>query len=80
MLRCDSKLTVCLEFAGRTAATAGLVHGLHDEDVFGSALQAVNGVMVLFDVGHDHPAVHRVTKTCSTTNKHLQYKHGGGYF
>lgn len=57
------ELTVGLEFSRRAAAASGLIHGLHDEDVLGSALQAVNGVVVLLDVGHDHPAVHRVTQT-----------------
>lgn len=56
-------LAVCLQLPGLAAAAARLVDGLDDEDVLGAALQTVHGVVVLFDVGHDHPAIGRVTQT-----------------
>lgn len=57
-------LTVCLQLPGLAAAAARLVDGLDHEDVLGATLQTVHGVVVLFDVGHDHPAIGRVTQTC----------------
>ena len=55
-------LTVGLE-AGRLAvAAARLVDGLDEEDVARAALQAVHRVVVLLDVGHDHPAVQGVAQ------------------
>lgn len=56
--------TVCLQLPRLAAAAARLVDGLDDEDVLGAALQTVDGVVVLLDVGHDHPAIGRVTQTC----------------
>ncbi len=62
------RLTVGLEFGRRAAAASSLIHGLHEEDVLGAALQAVNRVVILLNVGHDHPAVHRVTQTWNITH------------
>lgn len=57
-------LTVCLQLPRLAAAAARLVDGLDNEDVLGAALQTVDRVVVLLDVGHDHPAIGRVTQTC----------------
>lgn len=57
-------LTVCLQLPRFTAAAARLVDGLDDEDVLGAALQTVHRVVVLLDIGHNHPAIGRVTQTC----------------
>lgn len=57
-------LTVCLQLPRLAAAAACLVDGLDDEDVLGATLQTMDRVVVLLDVGHDHPAVGRVTQTC----------------
>ena len=57
-------LTVCLQLPRLTAAAACLVDGLDDEDVLGATLQTVYSVVVLLDVGHNHPAIRRVTETC----------------
>lgn len=58
--------TVCLEPGGFAVSAARLVYGLDEEDVAGAALEPVDGVVVLLDVGDDHPAVHGVVETCST--------------
>lgn len=58
-------LTVCLQFPWLAATAAGLVDGLDDEDVLGATLQPVHRVVVLLDVGDDHPAICRVTQTCN---------------
>jgi len=58
-----SELTVGLQLARFTAAAACLVDGLDEEHVARAALQAVHRVVVLLDVGHDHPAVCRVVQT-----------------
>lgn len=51
--------------AGRFAVPAAcLVDGLDEEDVAGATLEPVDGVVVLLDVGDDHPAVHGVVETC----------------
>ena len=50
-------LTVGLQRPWLAAAAARLVDGSHHEHVLGAALQAVHRVVVLLDVGHDHPAV-----------------------
>lgn len=55
--------TVGLEFPRLAAAVPRLVDGLDDEDVLGAALEPVHGVVVLLDVGHNHPAVGRVAQT-----------------
>lgn len=57
-------LTVGFEAGGFTVAAPCLVDGLDKEDVTGAALQAVHCVVVLFDVGYNHPAVCRVVQTC----------------
>ena len=57
-----SLLTVGLERPRLTAAAARLVDGPHHEHVLGAALQAVHRVVVLLDVGHDHPAVQGVAQ------------------
>lgn len=56
-------LTVGFECSRLTAATSCLINCFDNEDVLGAALQAVNSVVVLLDIGHDHPAVSRVTET-----------------
>lgn len=55
--------TVGLEFPWFAAAVPRLVNGLDDEDVLGATLEAVHGVMVLLDIGHNHPTVGRVAQT-----------------
>lgn len=50
-------LTVGFECPWLTAAGTCLVDGFDDEDVLGATLQAVDGVVVLLDVRHNHPAV-----------------------
>lgn len=50
-------LTVCLELAGLAASAAGLINGLNNEDVLSATLQPVHCVVVLFDIGNNHPAV-----------------------
>lgn len=54
--------TVGLEFPRLAAAVPRLVDGLDNEDVLGAALEPVHGVVVLLDVGHNHPAVGRVAQ------------------
>lgn len=56
--------TVGLEFPRLAAAVPRLVDGLDNEDVLGAALEAVHGVVVLLNVGHNHPAVGGVAQTC----------------
>ena len=56
--------TVCLQLPRLTAAAACLVDGHDNEDVLGAALQPMDRVVVLLDVGHDHPAIGRVAQTC----------------
>ena len=56
--------TVRLQLPRLTAAAACLVDGLDNEDVLGAALQPMDRVVVLLDVGHDHPAIGRVAQTC----------------
>lgn len=57
--------TVGLEAGRLTVPAACLVDGLHQEDVASATLQPVHRVVVLLDVGDDHPAVHGVVETCS---------------
>lgn len=57
-------LTVCLQLPRLTAAVACLVDGLDHEDVLGATLQAMHCVVVLLNIGHNHPTVSRVTQTC----------------
>ena len=56
-------LTVGLEGPWLTAAATSLVDGFDDEDILRPALQTMDSVVVLLDVGHNHPAVHGVTQT-----------------
>lgn len=56
--------TVGLEAGGFAVPAACLVDGLDEEDVAGATLEPVDGVVVLLDVGDDHPAVHGVVETC----------------
>lgn len=58
--------TVCLQPGGFAVPAACLVYGLDEEDVAGAALEPVDSVVVLLDVGDDHPAVHGVVETCGT--------------
>lgn len=58
-------LTVGFEGPGLAAPAPGLVDGLDHEDVLGAALQAVYRVVVLLDVGDNHPALQRVTQACA---------------
>jgi len=58
--------TVRLEPGRFAVSAARLVYGLDEEDVAGATLEPVDGVVVLLDVGDDHPAVHGVVETCST--------------
>lgn len=57
------KHTVGLEFPRLTAATPCLIDGLDDEHVLGATLESMHRVVVLLDVGHNHPAISRVTQT-----------------
>ena len=49
--------TVRLQLPRLTAAAACLVDGLDNENVLGPTLQPMDRVVVLLDVGHDHPAI-----------------------
>lgn len=62
--------TVGFEFCWLAAAVSRLVYGFHNEDVLGSALEAVHSVVVLLDVWYNHPAVGRVTQTWSAGRHH----------
>ena len=57
--------TNCFESGRFTFLTTCLVYGFNTENVACPALQPVNCVMVLFDVGHNHPAIHGVTQACN---------------
>lgn len=50
-------LTVSLQSCRFAASASCLVDGLDNKDVLGAALQTMHGVVVLLDVGNDHPAV-----------------------
>lgn len=69
---CHSVLTVGLQSCRFTASASRLVNGLDNKDVLGAALQAVHGVVVLLDVGNNHPAVQRVTQTWQVNKKQAQ--------
>lgn len=56
----EPSLTVRFEAGGLTVAASCLVDSLDKEDVAGATLQAMHCVVVLLDVGYDHPAVCRV--------------------
>ena len=55
-------LTVGLQCPRLAATAASLIDGLDHKDVLSATLQAVHGIVVLFYVGHDHPAVQRVAQ------------------
>lgn len=59
----EAGLTVGFQTCWLAVAAPRLVDGLDEEDVAGAALQAVHRVVVLLDVGNDHPAVCRVVQT-----------------
>lgn len=50
-------LTVGLQSPWFTAPAPCLVNGLDNKDILGAALQAVYCVVVLLDVGDNHPAL-----------------------
>lgn len=50
-------LTVGLQSPRLTASASCLVNGLDNKDILGAALQAVHRVVVLLDVGNNHPAL-----------------------
>ena len=56
-------LTVGLQSPWFTASASRLVNGLDNKDVLGAALQAVHRVVVLLDVGNNHPALQGVAET-----------------
>lgn len=56
-------LTVGFKCSRLTAATSCLINCLDNEDVLSATLQAMNSVVVLLDIGHNHPAVSRVAET-----------------
>lgn len=56
-------LTVSLEPCRLTIAAASLIDCLDEEDISRAALQPMHCIMVLLDVGDDHPAVHRIVET-----------------
>lgn len=57
------QLTVGLQSPWFTAPASRLINGLDNEDIFGAALEAVHGVVVLLDVRNNHPAIQRITQT-----------------
>lgn len=52
------ELTVGLQLPRLTAAAACLVDGLDHKDVLCATLEPMHSVVVLFNVGHNHPAIH----------------------
>lgn len=50
--------TVCFQSGGFAVPAARLIYGFHNKDVACPTLEAMHGVMVLFNVGHNHPAIH----------------------
>lgn len=57
-MQCGEELTVGFEASWFTIAAASLIDGLDKKDITGSTLKPMHGVMILLDVGHDHPTVH----------------------
>lgn len=57
-------LTIGFEASRFTVSAACLVDSLDEKNVTGAALQAVDCVVILLDIGHDHPAIYRVIQTC----------------
>lgn len=62
-------LTVGFEAGWLTVAASCLVDSLDKEDITGATLQAVHRVVVLLDVGNNHPALQRVAQTCEGEKK-----------
>ena len=62
-------LTVSLQSPWLTAPASRLVNGLDNKDILGATLQTVHRVVVLLDVGNNHPALQRVTQTCEETER-----------
>lgn len=56
-------LTVGLQSSWLTASASCLVNGLDNKDILGATLQTMHRVVVLLDVGHDHPTIQRVAQT-----------------
>lgn len=54
-LQVSDFLTVGLQSPWFTASASCLINGLYDEDVLGATLQTVHCVVVLLDVGNNHP-------------------------
>lgn len=50
-------LTVGLQSPRLTASASCLVNGLDNKDILSAALQTVHRVVVLLDVGNNHPAL-----------------------
>lgn len=65
----NNSLTVGFEAGRLTVAAPCLVDRLDKEDVTGAALQAVNCVVVLLNVGDNHPAIRRVVQTWQDTQR-----------
>ena len=57
--------TVCFESGRLTVPAACLVYGFNNEDVACPTLKSMDCVMVLFDVGHNHPAIHGIIQACN---------------
>lgn len=57
-------LTVGFESSRFAVSAACLVDSLDEKDVTSAALQAVDCVVILLDIGHNHPAIYRVIQTC----------------
>lgn len=71
---CSTWHTVGFEFSRFTAAASCLVYGFYYENVLSATLQPVHSVVILLDVRYNHPAVSRVTQTCSTHRQRtIQY-------
>lgn len=69
-------LTIGFESSRFAVSAACLVDSLDEKDVTGAALQAVDCVVILLDIGHDHPAIYRVIQTCKVrvTEHNINHK------
>lgn len=56
-------LTVGLQCPWLTASASCLVNSLDNKNILGATLQAVHCVVVLLDVGNNHPALQGVAQT-----------------
>lgn len=54
--------TVGLQCPWLTASASCLVNSLDNKNILGATLQAVHCVVVLLDVGNNHPALQRVAQ------------------